>query len=145
MTNSSSVNIRNVLVARAERESGIWSALILEVGENNSTRRSQMRYIVMHKSIHSCGAGTSCWTHQTVGEKKTVWGVGEGSQTNQELVKYQYIGFHETTKLFCSGWICCCKYFHSAGGRKSLSIAYPKQMKKENKISALNAKLKMEW
>ena len=80
MTNSSSVNIRNVLVARAERESGIWSALILEVRENNSTRRSQMRAIVMHKSIHSYGAGTSCWTHQTVGEKNSFgkWGRGHG-------------------------------------------------------------------
>lgn len=75
MTNSSSVSIRNVLVERAERESGIGSSLILEVRENNSTRRSQMRYTVMHKSIHSCVAGTSCWIHQTIGEK-TVWGSG---------------------------------------------------------------------
>lgn len=77
MTNSSSVSTRNVLVERAERGSGIGSAPILEVRQNNFTRRSQRRYIVMHKSMHSCVAGTSCWIHQTVGEKK-VLGSGGG-------------------------------------------------------------------
>lgn len=76
MTNFNFVNIRNVLV---EGGSGIWSALILEVREKNFTRKSQMRYIVMHKSLHSCVAGTSCWIHQTVGEKKKFWKVREAT------------------------------------------------------------------
>lgn len=45
-----------------------------------------MRYIVMHKSVRSCVAGTSCWIHQTWWKKK-FWKVGEGSWDNQEQVK----------------------------------------------------------
>lgn len=78
MTNSSSVSNRNVLVERAERGSEIGSTLKLQVRENNVTIRSQMRYIVMHKSVRSCVAGTSCWIHQTWWKKK-FWKVEEGS------------------------------------------------------------------
>lgn len=31
-----------------------------------------MRYIVMHKSVRSCVAGTSCWIHQTWWKKKVL-------------------------------------------------------------------------
>lgn len=48
-----------------------------------------MRYVVMHKSIHSCVAGPLCWIHQTIDKKKKkkFWKVGEGLWNNQEQVK----------------------------------------------------------